>query len=70
MSVLREITHEKHMAVENLPFIQYLLGGKITEPDYVIYLAEMLAIYQRLEHLAIHAGLFDGLEDLPRALSM
>jgi heme oxygenase len=70
MSVLREITQERHQAVENLPFIQYLLHGNITEPDYVIYLAEMLAIYQHLENLATQAGLFEGLEELPRAQKM
>ena len=70
MSVLREITQEKHQAVEHLPFIQYLLKGNITEPHYVIYLAEMLAIYQRLEMLAQRAGLFDGMEHLPRAQHM
>jgi heme oxygenase len=70
MTVLREITLEKHMAVENLPFIQYLLNGSITQSHYVIYLAEMLTIYQHLENLSEKAGLFDGLEDLPRALRM
>jgi heme oxygenase len=70
MSVLREITHERHMAVEHLPFTQYLLGGTITEPDYVVYLAEMIAIYQRLERLAIEAGLFEGMEELPRSHHM
>jgi heme oxygenase len=70
MSVLREITQERHMAVEHLPFIQYLLKGNITEKDYIIYLAEMTAIYQHLEQLAVQAGLFDGLEDLPRAQRM
>lgn len=70
MSVLREITQERHMAVEHLPFIQYLLKGNITEPDYVVYLAEMTAIYQHLEKLAQQAGLFDGLESLPRAQRM
>ena len=70
MSVLREITQQKHMAVEHLPFIQYLLKGNITLQDYVIYLAEMTAIYQRLENLAQAAGLFDGLEGLPRSQCM
>jgi heme oxygenase len=58
------------MAVENLPFTQYLLGGTITKPDYVVYLSEMLAIYQHLERLAIEAGLFEGMEELPRAQHM
>jgi heme oxygenase len=70
MTILREVTHEKHMAVENLPFIQYLLHGNITESHYVIYLAEMLTIYQHLENLSQQAGLFDGLSQLPRALRM
>lgn len=70
MSVLREITQERHRAVEELPFIQYLLHGNISEPDYVTYLAEMLAIYQHLENLATQAGLFQGLEELPRAQRM
>jgi len=67
MSVLREITQERHQAVEDLPFIQYLLHGNISQEHYVIYLAEMLAIYQHLEALATQAGLFAGLEQLPRA---
>ena len=70
MSVLRDITHEKHMAVETLPFVQYLLKGNITQDHYVIYLAEMLAIYQCLEELAQQAGLFDGLDELPRTQHM
>jgi heme oxygenase len=70
MSVLREITYERHMAVEHLPFTQYLLGGTITKPDYVIYLAEMIAIYQHLERLAQQAGLFEGIEELPRLQHM
>lgn len=70
MTVLRSLTHEKHQSVENLPFIQYLLKGNITEDHYVIYLAEMLAIYRCLEDLCLRAGLFDGLEDLPRAANM
>jgi heme oxygenase len=70
MSVLREITYEKHMAVEHLPFTQYLLGGRITETDYVVYLAEMTAIYRHLEQLAIKAGLFTDMTELPRAQRM
>jgi len=70
MSVLREITSEKHKVVEQLPFIQYLLHGNISESHYVIYLAEMLIIYQHLEDLATRAGLFVGIEQLPRAQHM
>ena len=67
MSILREITQERHQAVENLPFVQYLLRGNISAQHYVIYLAEMLTIYQRLEHLATQAGLLDDMPELPRA---
>lgn len=70
MSVLNNITRETHTAVENLPFVQYLLNGNITQHDYVIYLAEMTAIYQQLESMAQQLGLFNGLEDLPRAQFM
>jgi len=67
MSILREITQTRHQAVENLPFVQYLLRGNITADHYVIYLAEMLAIYQHLEQLAAQAGLLDDMPELPRA---
>lgn len=70
MSVLREVTLEKHLAVENLPFIQYLLHGNITQEHYVIYLAEMLEIYRHLENLAAMAGLLDDMPELPRAQRM
>ena len=70
MSILREITQTKHQTVENLPFVQYLLRGNISHSHYVIYLAEMLAIYQHLEQLCQQAGLFVGLEQLPRSQRM
>lgn len=70
MSILREITQERHQAVEALPFIQYLLHGGISQEHYVIYLAEMLAIYQQLELLATLEGLLDDMPELPRANRM
>lgn len=70
MSILREVTLEKHQAVESLPFVQYLLKGNITKEHYVLYLAEMLAVYQRLEQLASDLGLLDNLQELPRAEKM
>jgi heme oxygenase len=70
MSILREVTQEQHQAVENLPFIQYLLHGEITEEHYVMYLAEMLEIYRHLENLAAMAGLLDDMPELPRAQRM
>jgi heme oxygenase len=70
MSILREVTQERHQAVEDLPFIQYLLHGGITRNHYVIYLAEMLEIYRHLENLAAMAGLLDDLPEIPRAERM
>lgn len=70
MSILREATLEKHKQVEALPFIQYLMHGTVTKENYIIYLAEMLAVYEHLEYLANKVGLFSGIEDLPRAEKM
>ena len=70
MSILREVTQERHQAVEVLPFIQYLLHGNITPAHYVIYLAEMLEIYQQLELLAALGGMLDDLPELPRSERM
>jgi len=70
MSILRAVTFDKHHAVESLPFVQYLLKGNITKQHYVIYLAEMLLIYQHLEKLATELGLLDNLPELPRADKM
>lgn len=67
MSILREVTLEKHLAVESLPLIQHLVQGRATAQQYVVYLAEMLQIYQHLESLAAAAGLFENLPELPRA---
>jgi heme oxygenase len=66
MSILREVTEEKHRRVENLPFIQYLLKGEITKEHYVFYLYEMLQVYMMLENFSKRAGLFNGLDGLER----
>ena len=66
MSILREVTEEKHRRVENLPFIQYLLKGNITKEHYVFYLYEMLQVYMMLENFSKRAGLFNGLDGLER----
>ena len=70
MSILRDVTHERHEAVEALPFVQYLLRGSITQEHYVIYLAEMLEIYRHLETLAALEGLLTALPELPRTERM
>lgn len=66
VSILREHTQQKHQAVEDLPFVQYLLRGNISQAHYVVYLAEMHKIYHCLETLATKAGLLDNLPELPR----
>jgi heme oxygenase len=66
MSILREVTDEKHRRVENLPFIQYLLRGEITKEHYIYYLYEMLQVYSVLEDFSKKAGLFGGLDGLER----
>lgn len=67
MSILREITQQRHQAVEDLPFTQYLLHGNITREHYVIYLAEMLMIYRQLELYAALDGHLTDMPELPRA---
>ena len=70
MSILRDVTQERHQTVEALPFVQYLLRGSITQEHYVIYLAEMLEIYRHLETLAALEGLLTALPELPRVERM
>lgn len=67
MSILREVTQERHQAVEALPFVQYLLHGGITREHYVMYLAEMFEIYRHLETLAMLEGLMTDMPELARA---
>lgn len=67
MSILREVTQQRHQAVESLPFVQYLLHGNITSEHYVMYLSEMLEIYRHLEQLAALEGLLEDMPELPRA---
>jgi heme oxygenase len=70
MSILREITAEKHKTVEELPFIQYLLKGEINETHYVIYLHEMMHIYRAIEEHASNIGLLDGMEGIKRSAAI
>lgn len=66
MTVLREITNQKHREVEALPLIQAIMQGKITKEQYVSYLFELHAIYKVLENLAEKNGLLDGLDGIQR----
>jgi heme oxygenase len=66
MTILREITNQKHREVEALPLIQTIMQGKITKEQYVSYLFELHAIYKVLENLAEQYGLLDGLNGIQR----
>jgi heme oxygenase len=67
MSILREHTNEKHRAVENTEFVQYMLHGNITADDYAVYLQQFHAIYATIEHYAEQAGMLVDLPDIKRA---
>jgi heme oxygenase len=66
MTILRDITNDKHREVENLPFIQKLLNGKLTKDEYVFYLYELKYIYSTIEELTKASGLLEGLTDIER----
>ena len=70
MSILKEITEQKHRAVEALPFVQYLLKGQINESHYVMYLHEMLHIYRAIEGHASELGLLTGMEGIKRSAAI
>lgn len=67
MSILREHTNEKHRAVENTEFVQYMLHGNITADDYAVYLQQFHAIYATIENYAEQAGMLSDLPDIKRA---
>jgi len=67
MSILREYTNEKHRAVENTEFVQYMLHGNITADDYAVYLQQFHAIYSAIETHAEQAGMLADLPDIKRA---
>jgi heme oxygenase len=66
MTILRDITNDKHREVENLPFIQKLLNGQLTKDEYVFYLFELKYIYATIEDLNGSLGLLDDLTDIER----
>jgi heme oxygenase (biliverdin-producing, ferredoxin) len=67
MSILREHTNEKHRAVENTEFVQYMLHGNITADDYAVYLQQFHAVYSAIENHAEQAGMLTDLPDIKRA---
>jgi heme oxygenase len=67
MSILREHTNQKHREAEARPFVQYLLGGGISDQDYILFLQQMYNLYGTIEYFAEISGLLQGLEDIRRA---
>lgn len=67
MSVLRDYTNAKHREAEARPFVQYMLGGGISEPDYILFLQQMYNLYGTIEYFAEMSGLLHDLPDIRRA---
>lgn len=63
---LRELTSVKHKEIEDMPFTQYMLSGKISDEDYAKYLYQMIELYGSIEEAASFAGILDEFPDLPR----
>lgn len=62
MSILREYTNAKHRAVEENPFVQLMLTGKISKDQHVLFLKQFYIVYKEIEYFAELIGL---LHDLP-----
>lgn len=63
---LRELTSVKHREIEDMPFTQYMLSGKINDEDYAKYLYQMIDLYKVLEEVASKFNILDDMPDLPR----
>lgn len=70
MTILREVTNEKHRDVENTPLIQAMFRSEITREEYVHYLNELLYIYSNLERLAKEVGVLDDLQGIERTQAL
>jgi len=66
MTILREITREKHLEVENLPLIQKLLNGELSKDQYVSYLYELYFLYGVIERCADFCGHMHEMTDIHR----
>lgn len=66
MSILREITNDKHRQIENTALIQHMFDGKFTKEEYVSYLFELQQIYAVLESLSEKADLLNDLDGIQR----
>ena len=70
MSILNEHTKEKHVEVENSPYIQHILNRYITKEQYVRFLQEMYVVYSNLEYFAEVSGILTDLPGIKRAESI
>ena len=66
MTVLRDITNDKHREVEHTDLIKYLFKGEVKKEVYVSYMYELLHIYTVLEKLAKQTGALEGLDGIER----
>jgi heme oxygenase len=66
MTILGDVTRQKHIEVEQLPLIQKLINGRLTKDEYVSYLYELYHIYDAIESLSKKHGLLDGLIGIER----
>jgi heme oxygenase (biliverdin-producing, ferredoxin) len=66
MTILKDITNDKHREIEKLPLIQNMFQGTFTEPMYLHYLYELKHIYHTLETLAAEQGLFNNMPGIQR----
>lgn len=64
---LRDLIKENHDKAENHRFIKLLLSNEITKEIYADLLLNQLFCYTKLEILAKHYGLLEGVEEICRA---
>jgi heme oxygenase len=67
MTILRDITYDKHREVEHTELVKYLFKGEVKKEVYVTYMYELLFIYKVLEELAKKTGALEGLYDIERS---
>jgi len=67
MSILNEHTKEKHVAVENSPYIQHILNKYITKEQYIRFLQEMFVVYSNIEYFAEMSGILSDLPGIKRS---
>lgn len=67
---LKDLIKDNHDKAENHRFVKVLLSGDIPKEVYADLLLNQLFCYTKLELLAKHYGLLDGIEDICRASSI